>query len=95
MWFTRLALLVKLRSFSLADVESEPFGDLDKPDMFFQFYPELYGGRLGSMVPFSLRLLIAQIPSYIEKHQKALSRLHSLLATIRKVNPEHFMLGHE
>ncbi|KAK6624570.1 hypothetical protein RUM44_011429 [Polyplax serrata] len=85
LWFTRLALLIKLRSFRVAHVEAEPFGDLDKPDMFFQFYPELYGGRTGSMVPFSLRLLVAQLPAYVEKHQLALTKLYSLLANIRKM----------
>jgi hypothetical protein len=81
---------VKLRSFSLAEVESEPFGDLDHPDLYFQFYPELYGGRMGSMVPFSFRLLLAELPQYLTKHQEALSRLHVLLATVRKVRtPSH------
>jgi hypothetical protein len=77
---------MKLRSFSLAEVESEPFGDLDRPDLYFQFYPELYGGRMGSMVPFSFRLLLAELPQYLTKHQEALNRLHTLLATVRKVS---------
>jgi hypothetical protein len=31
LWSTRLSLLVKLKQFSNAEVEAEPFGDLDKP----------------------------------------------------------------
>ena len=76
---------MKLRSFSLAEVESEPFGDLDRPDLYFQFYPELYGGRMGCLVPFAFRLLLAELPQYLTKHQEALNRLHTLLATVRKV----------
>ncbi|XP_049764255.1 trafficking protein particle complex subunit 12 [Schistocerca cancellata] len=85
LWFTRIALLVKLRSFSLAEVEAEPFGALDRPDMYFQFYPELYGGRIGSLAPFSFRLLLAELPQFLGKPQEALSRLHILLATVRKI----------
>lgn len=85
LWFTRIALHVKLRSFSLAEVESEPFGNVDNPDLYFQFYPELYGGRMGSMAPFAFRLLLAELPQYLGKSQEALIRLHSLLSTIRKV----------
>ena len=54
-WFTRIALLVKLRQFSVAEVEAEAFGDLDRPDLYFQFYPDMYGGRRGAMAPFAFR----------------------------------------
>lgn len=85
LWYTRIALHVKLRSFSLAEVESEPFGNLDQPDLYFQFYPELYGGRMGSLVPFSFRLLLAELPQYSTKYQDAFKRLHELLANVRKI----------
>jgi len=40
---------------------------------------------MGSMVPFAFRLLLAELPQYLTKHQEALNRLHVLLATVRKV----------
>ena len=88
-WFTRIALLVKLRQFSVAEVEAEAFGgDLDRPDLYFQFYPDMYGGRRGSMAPFAFRLLLAELPQYLSKHHDALDRLYALLAIVRKVgNP--------
>uniref|UniRef100_A0A6A7G391 Trafficking protein particle complex subunit 12-like n=1 Tax=Hirondellea gigas TaxID=1518452 RepID=A0A6A7G391_9CRUS len=85
LWFTRLALLVKLRRYSLAEVECEQFGQLDAPDLYFEFYPELYGGRRGSMVPFSFRLLVAELPHYLGKHSTSLDRLNSLLHTCHKI----------
>ncbi|MPC50113.1 Trafficking protein particle complex subunit 12 [Portunus trituberculatus] len=86
LWFTRIALLVKLRRFSLAEVECQYFNDLDAPDLYFEFYPELYGGRKGSMVPFGFRLLVAELPQHLGKHTQALDRLNALLRTCNEVS---------
>ncbi|XP_042893480.1 trafficking protein particle complex subunit 12-like isoform X2 [Penaeus japonicus] len=85
LWFTRIALLIKLRRFSLAEVECQYFGDLDAPDLYFEFYPELYGGRRGSMVPFGFRLLVAELPQYLGKHTQALDRLNALLKNCNRI----------
>ncbi len=31
-----------------------------RPDVFLQYYPEMYGGRRGSLAPWRMRLIIAQ-----------------------------------
>ncbi|KAF7651871.1 hypothetical protein LDENG_00104290, partial [Lucifuga dentata] len=78
LWFVRLALLTKLSLFQNAELEFEPFGNLDQPDLCYEYYPTVYPGRRGSMVPFSMRLLYAELPQYLSKPQEALDRLHNL-----------------
>ncbi|XP_043269348.1 trafficking protein particle complex subunit 12 [Venturia canescens] len=85
LWYTRLSLLAKLKHFEVLRAESQPFGDLDKPDMYFTFYPELYGTRPGSMASFAFRLLLAEIPSYWGKPREAIDSLHKLLSTVEQL----------
>ncbi|KYN05562.1 PREDICTED: trafficking protein particle complex subunit 12 [Cyphomyrmex costatus] len=85
LWYTRLSLLAKLRQIDVLENESKPFGNLDKPDMYFTFYPELYGTRPGSMASFAFRLLLAEIPSYYGKPKQTLENLFKLLATVNQI----------
>jgi len=85
LWWVRLALLVKLRQFSVAEAEAAAFGDLDSPDLFYQYYPELYPNRRGSIVPWSLRLLLAELPMYNNKQVPAMNKLFHLLRVVRKM----------
>ena len=48
LWFVRLALLVKLNLFQNAELEFEPFGNLDQPDLYYEYYPTVYPGRRGT-----------------------------------------------
>ncbi|XP_009273877.1 PREDICTED: trafficking protein particle complex subunit 12 isoform X3 [Aptenodytes forsteri] len=75
LWFVRLALLVKLNLFQNAEMEFEPFGNLDQPDLYYEYYPHVYPGRKGSMVPFSMRILHAELPQYLASVQLWRSRL--------------------
>ncbi|XP_074187737.1 trafficking protein particle complex subunit 12 isoform X2 [Rhinolophus sinicus] len=85
LWFVRLALLVKLGLFQNAEVEFEPFGDLDQPDLYYEYYPHVYPGRRGSMVPFSMRILHAELQQYLGNPQESLDRLHRVKAVCSQI----------
>ncbi|XP_055595823.1 trafficking protein particle complex subunit 12 [Uranotaenia lowii] len=86
LWFTRLALLVKLGQFDIARVEAEPFGALNKPDVFYEFYhPDMHADKKGSMASFSFRLLLAELPIYLGIPRVALDRLTDLMAITSQI----------
>ncbi|XP_053681378.1 trafficking protein particle complex subunit 12 [Anopheles nili] len=86
LWFTRLALLVKLGQYEIARVEAEPFESLANPDVFYEFYhPDMHSDRKGSMAPFSFRLLLAELPVYLGAPRLALDRLTELLAVVNQI----------
>uniref|UniRef100_F6T120 Uncharacterized protein n=2 Tax=Ciona intestinalis TaxID=7719 RepID=F6T120_CIOIN len=84
-WHARLSLLIRLKLYELAETEINQFGDFDKADLYFGFYPDLYPGRRGSMVPFSMRVLHAQFPLHNNKPDEALGRLYALQDTCEKI----------
>lgn len=53
LWFVRLALLTKLNLFQNAELEFEPFGQLDQPDLYYEFFPTGYPGRRGMYFIFT------------------------------------------
>lgn len=86
LWFTRFNLLVKLGLFELVTSEAQAFEQLMKPDVFYQFYPEMYGGRSGSMASFSFRLLLAELPMYLSGQEKtALDNLSNVSAVCQQI----------
>merc|ERR1712080_723136 len=84
-WYVRIALLVRLRMFSNAEIEINAFNDFESPDLYYQFYPHLYAGREGCIVPFSFRVLHAEIPQYNGKPNVSLDRLFGLLAKVNVI----------
>ncbi|KAK9873398.1 hypothetical protein WA026_022460 [Henosepilachna vigintioctopunctata] len=85
LWFTRIALLVKTKAYIVAQAESEIFGQLDKPDVFYQFYPEMYGDRPGSIASFSFRLLLAELPMHCGNSKESLTKLFNLWSTVKQI----------
>ncbi|KAK3089070.1 hypothetical protein FSP39_000547 [Pinctada imbricata] len=84
LWFTRLVLLMKLRLYNVAESELQAFQNLDTPDLYYEFYPHIYPGRKGSMVPFGMRVLHAELPHYMGRSTEALDRLYYILAVVQK-----------
>ncbi|KAL8600764.1 hypothetical protein ACOMHN_055959 [Nucella lapillus] len=85
LWFCRFALMVKLRLCERAESEMRAFQNLDTPDLYFEFYPQQFPGRRGSMVCFAMRMLHAELPHLNGRSQETLDRLYYMLAVVRKV----------
>ncbi|XP_058096690.1 uncharacterized protein LOC131242206 [Magnolia sinica] len=86
--FNALALF-KLRRFSdasrlLIDLDLEDSDAEPDPRHRFESYPNLYPNRSGSMLPFALRWLYADLPHRLGNRSESLDRLYRLLAFIRR-----------
>ncbi|KAL3869484.1 hypothetical protein ACJMK2_042161 [Sinanodonta woodiana] len=85
LWFCRLSLLLKLRMYGVVESELQGFNNLDTPDLYYEFYPQMYPGCHGSMVPFGMRMLNAELPHHLGRSQEALDRLYYMLAITQKI----------
>jgi hypothetical protein len=63
----RLIGFVRLRRHDVALAELEEVGDLERGVYRYETYPSNYPGQQGSFVPFSLRLLKAEMPARMSK----------------------------
>ncbi|KAJ0976908.1 hypothetical protein J5N97_012382 [Dioscorea zingiberensis] len=61
--------------------DGDPF---DSPQFRYESYPEEYPGRSGSMLPFAIRYLYADLPQRIGDRPQTLDRLYSLLDLVRQ-----------
>ncbi|XP_050434713.1 trafficking protein particle complex subunit 12 [Adelges cooleyi] len=84
LWLTRFSLLVKTCAWKIASKEALAWEDLDKPDLYMQWYKELYGNKNGTLVPFSLRLILAELPQYTTS-SNVYKKLFEVLTSIKKI----------
>jgi Flp pilus assembly protein TadD len=75
-----LLALMKLRSYGAAADELVVLGDLDSPHYQYEQHPLLYPGKSGSMVPFALRCMHAELPHRTGQTSTTMERLYALLA---------------
>nr|GEU35080.1 trafficking protein particle complex subunit 12-like [Tanacetum cinerariifolium] len=77
--------LMKLRRFSDAVKEIDTLEDgIDNVIYSYQNYPQHYPGRVGSMAPFALRWLYAELPSRVGDRQESVDRFYMLLDYVRE-----------
>ncbi|CAI5495563.1 unnamed protein product [Closterium sp. Naga37s-1] len=72
--------LMKLRMYGAAAEELTLLGNLDSPQYRYEAHPGMYPGRKGSMLPFALRWLAAELPHRMGNPALTLERLCALQA---------------
>ncbi|MFH4980557.1 hypothetical protein AB6A40_007266 [Gnathostoma spinigerum] len=86
LWTCRFQLLQALEMHQWLIDELAAFEELDAPDLYFQFYPSVYGAeRKGSLVPFSLRLIHAECLRFTKMPWKSLKRIDVLEKNVAEV----------
>lgn len=78
-------MLVKICAWKIAGKEALAWDDLDRPDLYMQWYKELYGSKYGTLVPFSLRLILAELPQYVNSSINVYKKLFEVLTGVKKV----------
>ncbi|KAG8477123.1 hypothetical protein CXB51_030677 [Gossypium anomalum] len=76
--------LSKLRRFADASTDLDTLDDFNSHYYKYETYPQLYPNRSGSMLPFSLRFIHAQLPIKLGNRQEGLDRFYRLLNFIRQ-----------
>eukprot|EP01102_Stenamoeba_stenopodia_P012210 TRINITY_DN3825_c0_g1_i1.p1 TRINITY_DN3825_c0_g1~~TRINITY_DN3825_c0_g1_i1.p1 ORF type:complete len:509 (-),score=78.33 TRINITY_DN3825_c0_g1_i1:192-1718(-) len=80
----KILTLIKLRLYKNATDELEALGNLDDPHYSFEHFPDHYPGKLGSFMPFSMRVFQAELPALAGNVNLSMDLLHNLLLFCRK-----------
>lgn len=84
LWNVRLGALVKLRLYQLASAELDKLGDLTRQEFTFEYHQGLFPGQSGSMIPFELRILWANLPGWMKHPHTSIERLTLLAMECKK-----------
>lgn len=74
-----------MSAWKIASKEALAWDDLDRPDLYMQWYKELYGNKQGTLVPFSFRLILAELPQYTTTSNDVYKKLFEVLTCVKKV----------
>ncbi|VDL76582.1 unnamed protein product [Nippostrongylus brasiliensis] len=84
MWGIRSQLLMALKLYPQLIEELLPFEELDAPDLYYQYYSN-GNEKTGSLIPFSMRLIHAEVLRFTPFPWKAVERIERLEAGVKKV----------
>ncbi|VDN18944.1 unnamed protein product [Gongylonema pulchrum] len=85
-WACRFQLLMALKLYVLLNEELASFEELDAPDLYYQYYPNLFSQKQkGSLVLFSMRLIHAEALCFTPFPWAALERIDRLEQNVNKV----------
>lgn len=73
-------------AWKIASKEALAWDDLDRPDLYMQWYKDLYGNKYGTLIPFSLRLILAELPQYVNSSTNVYKKLFEVLSGVKKVS---------
>eukprot|EP01135_Chromosphaera_perkinsii_P000293 Nk52_evm62s62 gene=Nk52_evmTU62s62 len=74
----RMIALMKLRLFEVAQMELEKMADFDSPVFRFECYPDTFPDRKGCMIPFTLRIIQAELPYLNDQPDLSFQKLYKL-----------------
>ena len=80
----KIFICFKLSLFKSATEELSRLGDLGDMSYQFESFPSIYPSLHGSFVPFSLRVLQAELPSYQGNSSLTIDSLYGLLSLCKE-----------
>ncbi|KAG0182628.1 hypothetical protein DFQ28_005719 [Apophysomyces sp. BC1034] len=81
----RLLALTKLGLYQLASAEFDKLGDLNRPELTYEYHAQAYPDRSGSIVPFELWVLWASLPAWLKYPLVTLERITVLAVRCKKM----------
>ncbi|EFA82241.1 hypothetical protein PPL_04664 [Heterostelium album PN500] len=80
----RVIAHVKMKNFKVAYDEIQGIGDIRDLVNCYEAYPQLFPNRKGTMVPFSLRIIKAELACHLGVEKYQLDALYALLAICKR-----------
>ncbi|KAJ9065839.1 Trafficking protein particle complex subunit 12 [Entomophthora muscae] len=80
LWCYRLLSLININLCQLASAELDKLGDLFRAELQYEAFPELFPDRKGPIVPFTLQVIWARLPSYLGDNMTSIDRLYFLMS---------------